>query len=306
MTIYIIILHYGSIKDTISCLESIAKLKKDNRQLKVILVDNNSTSEESLLHKLNLPPSEVMTIKNLQNLGFAGGMNIGIKEALKDKDTDYILILNNDTILPKNFWGEILVNPSDITSPVIKFKFGNKWIYDYGGKINWWTGRTKHVEITNERMSFRAKSRNLSTNENGRSPASAGSRLMAVTSTRPQKWDLVGMTNIDYVSGCCMLVKCKVFEKIGLFDERFFFYFEDVDFCVRAAKLGFRISVCQNTCIDHKLGASIGRWSGKAILYNLYGNLLFITKHLGFRRPFGYLYLFILAIKIFFNKIIGK
>ncbi len=267
MLIYLVILHYGKADNTLSCLRSITKLKKDNLQIKVILVDNNSTSEESWLRKLNLPPSEVITIKNLQNLGFAGGINIGIKEALKNKNIDYILILNNDTILPKNFLQKILINPDDITAPVIKFKFKSYWVYDYGGKINWWTGRTKHLESS--RLHLRGEQESI----------------------------------VDYVSGCCMLIKREVFEKIGLFDERFFFYFEDVDFCVRAKKSGLGISVCEDAILYHKLGASIGRWSNRAILYNLYGNFLFIIKHLGLRSPIGYIYLVLLSFKIFINRI---
>lgn len=272
MTIYIIILHYGDIKDTVTCLDSITKIQKNGNDIKIILVDNGSKFKDhpdSIGTKLKATTKNLILITNKINLGFAGGINIGIKEALKDKDADYILILNNDTILPKNFLEKILNNPSDITSPVIKFKFGNKWIYDYCGKINWWTGRTKHVE-----RSSKLKIQN------------------------PKQ-----IEHIDYVSGCCMLIKREVFEKIGLFDNRFFFYFEDVDFCVRAAKLGFHISVCENSYICHKLGASIGRWSNKAILYNLYSNFLFITKHLGLRSPIGYIYLIILAIKIIYNKI---
>lgn len=270
MNLYIIVLHYGNINDTISCLESVAKLKKNNLQIKVILVNNNSTSEKSWFRKLNLPPSEVITITTSRNLGFAGGINIGIKEALKDKNADYVLILNNDTILPPNLITELLKNPSDITAPVIKYKFRSNWVYDYGGRINWWTSRTKHIESS--KLHHRGEH---------------------------------GLT-IDYVSGCCMLVKRNVFEKIGLFDEQFFFYFEDVDFCVRAVKAGFYVSVCADAYIYHKLGGSIGRWSNKAILYNLYGNFLFITKHLGIRIIIGYIYLLILAFKILFNKIIGK
>ncbi len=271
MTIYIIILHYGDIKDTVTCLDSISKLSLTGHITKTILIDNNSKSKIQNA-KLQFKIQNLRIITNKKNLGFAAGINIGIREALNDKRAKYFLILNNDTILQKDFFSKLLKNQTDITAPVIKFKFNNKWIYDYGGKINWWTGRTKHIE----------------------------------RSSKPKIQNSKQIGHIDYVSGCCMLVKREVFEKIGLFDNRFFFYFEDVDFCVRATKLGFHISVCEDSYIYHKLGASIGRWSSKAILYNLYSNLLFINKHLGFRRPFGYLYLFILAIKIFFNKIIGK
>ncbi|MBI5452414.1 glycosyltransferase family 2 protein [Candidatus Gottesmanbacteria bacterium] len=282
MTIYIIVLHYKNIEDTISCLESIAKLKKDNLQIKVILVNNNSTSEES--PPLAGPPSEVITIKNPRNLGFAAGVNVGIREALKNKQTDCVLILNNDTILPPHLLTELLKAPGDITAPVIKFQWNEKWVYDFGGKVNWWTGRTTHIESTNQ-------------------PSPSRSHFAT-----PGRWPhglLPGEKSIDYVSGCCMLVKRKVFEKIGLFDEKYFFYFEDADFCIRAKKAGFKVTVNPNVNIYHKLGGSVGRWTNKAIFYNLLCNFIFISKHLGWKRPIGYIYLLLLTVKIVLNRILS-
>lgn len=267
MKIYIVVLHYKNIKDTITCLKSISKLQTEGFTVKVILVDNDSKSEWNPIFSDVSP----IIIKNSKNLGFAGGVNVGIREAMKDRDCSHVLILNNDTVLPKDLIIKLLVTKNDIIAPVIKFQWNGKCKYDFGGKINWNIGRTEHIEKKDP-------------------------------STRPE--DLVGMTDVDYVSGCCMLVKREVFEKIGLFDEKFFFYFEDTDFCVRAKRVGFTIRVNPATYIDHKLGGAIGRWSNKAIYYNLKSNAIFITKHLGWKRPLGYGYLFLLAGKILLDKLI--
>lgn len=266
MTVYIIVLHYKNIEDTIACLDSINKLQINGLNTKVILVDNGSKLKAQSA-KLKTTAQNSKLITNDKNLGFAAGVNIGIRETLKDKQTDFVLILNNDTILPPNFLQELLKNPVDITAPVIKFQWNEKWKYDFGGKIDWNIGRTYHLESNSLAM----KQFNHET--------------------------------IDYVSGCCMLIKREVFDKIGLFDEKYFFYFEDADFCTRAQKAGFHIRVNPNTYIYHKLGGAIGLWTNKAIFYNLLGNFIFISKNLGWKIPIGYIYLLLLTVKIIFNKI---
>jgi GT2 family glycosyltransferase len=256
----ILILHYKNKEDTLKCLESVNKLQ-GHFPIKIILINNDKN--------WNLKNRDLEIINNKENLGFAKGINIGIRYALKDKDVGYILILNNDTVVPKNLLAVLLKEKPDIVSPVIKFKsIDDRWVYDYGGKIDMWTGRTTHIESE------------ILNNKLGR--------------------------DIDYVSGCCMLVKKEVFEKIGLFDERFFFYFEDADFCLRAKKEGFKITVNTSVCVFHKLGGSIGRWSKKAILYNLKNNFLFINKNLEWRKITGFFYLLILSAKIFINYVLGR
>lgn len=264
MTLYIIILHYKNIDDTLTCLRSIFSVRKTDVDCRVIIVNNNPDRRDlgKLIKNISHQKS-TKVIHNPKNFGFAKGMNIGIRVAMKSSDADYILILNNDTVLPKNFLTLLAKKPEGITSPVIKFKsLKGKWVYDFGGMINRYTGRTTHREYDN--------------------PIKARKYLPVP----------------DYVSGCCMLIKRDVFDAVGLFDESFYFYFEDADFCIRARKMNFPITVDVTVFVEHKLGGSIGRWSHRAIFYNLWGNFLFITKHLGFRRPIGYIYLLLLSGKI--------
>ncbi|OGG12602.1 hypothetical protein A3D77_04665 [Candidatus Gottesmanbacteria bacterium RIFCSPHIGHO2_02_FULL_39_11] len=262
MKLAIIILHFGNIEDSLGCIESIKKSDFPKERLKIILVNNDLNLISGSRIKSGM--TQIQIINNSKNLGFAKGMNVGIKEALSDKDVSDILLLNNDTVLEKNTLSKLMDRKEEIVSPIIKFRFGNIWKYDYGGKINWLIGRPFHVELTT--------------------------------------YNQHPTTRIDYVSGCSMRIKRKVFETIGLLDERFFFYFEDVDFCIRTKDAGFNIAVSTDTYITHKLSAGIGRWSNKAIYYNLTSNAKFIQKHLGMRRPIGFVYLFLLGIKIVWNK----
>ena len=181
---------------------------------------------------------------------------------------DYILLLNNDTVITQNFLPRLISDDIDIISPTVKFKEQKNLIYDYGGFVNWWTGRTTHVNRTS-----------------------------------PHKSSVIP---VDYVSGCCMLVKRKVFEKIGLLPEDYFFYFEDVDFCTTAIKKGFMVAVDPGTLIFHKMSGSIKRWSSQAIYRNLTGNFIFITRHLGLRAVTGYIYLTLLTAKIIKDRLILK
>ncbi len=273
--IYIVILNYNGYEDTLICLKSLSKLFATGDQLYTIIVDNGSTDgsveqfkSQSANWRTNLKIDKI--IENQKNLGFAKGNNIGIKYAL-DKGADYVLLLNNDTKIIENFLPRLLNIDADISSPVVKFREFPKsknWMYDYGGVVNWSTGRTTHLN----------------------------------KSSKPNP----PVGEVDYVAGCCMLIRRNVFETIGLLDETYFIYFEDVDFCITAKKKGMRVVVDPASFIYHKLGGSMDRWSKRAIFYNLLGNFIFITKHLGWRRPTGYAYLAFLTLKIIKDRAINK
>ncbi|MCL4338979.1 glycosyltransferase family 2 protein [Patescibacteria group bacterium] len=275
LKIAVVILHFRNISLTSQCLQSVGLMKTGNFDFYIILVNNspeqnfnkNDVGKYLKPGKNNIP---VYVIKNTKNMGFAAGINVGIKKALSDKNTTHFLLLNNDTVAPKEMLTMMIKENSDIVSPVIRFKsLENRFVFDFGGMVNRWTGRTTHIE-----------------------------------SDKMEENKTAG--DIDYVSGCCMLIKRGVFEEIGYFDENYFFYYEDTDFCTRAKKAGFSIKVCHHTYIDHKLAGSIGRWSSRAIYYNLTGNAKFISKHLGLRKPIGFTYLFLLSLKILINRLAGK
>jgi len=272
--IYILILNYNGYDDTEKCLKTLYKLEDNSYEIEKVVVDNGSSHDQ--LKSLKNFLSEFKLIKlieNKKNLGFAKGNNVGIKYAL-DNGADYILLLNNDTKIEMNFLENLIKLDYPISSPVVKFrefKENPKLIYDLGGYVNWWTGRTTHLNLYGKEY----KKKNN------------------------------GVVECDYVAGCCMLVKREVFERIGLLDERYFIYFEDVDFCVTAKKNGFKVAVDKESVIWHKLGGSMDRWSNRAIYHHLVGNFIFITKHLGWRRITGYSYLFILTAKIVFDRVRG-
>lgn len=238
--IFIIIVHFGDPKETNNCIESL--YKSDNKFEKVIIVDNNQNYKISskLKHK-----KEIKIILNSRNLGFAKGANIGIKNALKEK-ADYILLLNNDAIVSLDIVSELtnflsINNSAGIVAPSIRFKKEGKMIYDLGGKINKIFGRTTHVEVVK-------------------------------INSRKEK-------EVDYVSGCAMFIRSSIIEKIGVFDPNFFLYYEDVDFCLRAKRAGFKIFVLPSVYINHSLSKSVGKNSVNAFYNQTKSALIFGKKY---------------------------
>lgn len=258
--IFVIVLNFNGGRKIVECLNSLKKEK-----VEIIVVDNGSSDGSLEIIKKNF--SKLKIIENNKNLGFAAGNNIAILYALK-RNADAILLLNQDTIVKKDFLGFLFKNPADIVGPLIKFRRKGKWIYDYGGRINWLIGRTSHQESL------------------------AGSFLS-------KKMDF---QEPGYVSGCAMLIKRPVFEAVGLLDERFFLYFEDVDFCLRAKRTGFRIAVEPKAIVSHRLIE--GKKKSFYQIYHLMrSSLIFINCYISlWKRPLAYLYWWAFSIKVLLTK----
>jgi len=252
---FIVIVNFNNKRDILRCLYSLRYERAE-----IIVVDNKSSDDS--IEAIKSKFKQVKILENEKNIGFAAASNKGIEYALRKK-ADYVLLLNPDTIVEKNFLSSLLKKKADIISPVIKFKRQGEWVYDFGGRVNFLIGRTTHLE-----KSVLSKRTNL----------------------------------VDYVSGCCMLIKKEVFEKMGFLDERYFMFFEDVDFCLRAKKSDFKIKVDSSVTIFHNL--SEGREKSlKCHLWMLKSNFIFINKWLKFyKKPLAYFYLFLLWVKILVNK----
>ncbi len=172
---------------------------------------------------------KLILIKNDKNLGFAEGNNIGIKYAFKIYSPEYILLLNNDTVVDKNFLTE-LVNVAR-SDEQIGFAGPKNYYYDYhgrtdvinfaGGKITLWKGRSEHVGM-----------RDI---DNG-------------------QYDHI--VNTDYITGACLLARREVLEEIGLLDPAYFMYWEEADWCMRARNIGYKLVYIPGAKIWHKVAAS--------------------------------------------------
>jgi GT2 family glycosyltransferase len=243
----IIVLNYNGKNVLKKCLSDLFCLGYSN--FEVVVVDNNSSDGSFERAKLNFPRATF--IKNEQNLGFSAGNNVGIKYSL-EKKADFVLLLNNDTELERNFLNKLvesaLVNEAvGIFSPLI-FSGDRKTIWFSGGEIDWLRMKTAH------------------------------------------KKDLIRSDYAlsDFISGCAMFVRAEVFAKIGLLDEDFFLYWEDVDFSVRAKRGGFSLLVVANSKIYHLEKSNESQ--DKKIYWLVLSGLIFFRKN-----SQGYLSFWILA-----------
>lgn len=204
---------------------------------------------------------------SFKNRGFARAVNLGIENILFKKPNK-LLLINPDVEIEAESFKEFLSGDSaDITAPIIAFKRKGRTIYDLGGKVNLILGRAKHIEMFRDSGQART------------------------------------MKDIDYVSGACMLVRREVFEKIGLFDERFFMYFEDVDFCLRAKGAGFTVDVDSNVLVTHDLAEH--RYSGNVFKKTqaIRSNASFIKKWTPkFCWPVAYFYWMLLYVTTMLKK----
>jgi len=266
----VVVLHYKEKDLTIKCLKSIDNLRKDFSLTK-ILVDNDSPEPIGGVEKKF---KNIVVLKNSQNLGFAEGNNVGIRYALKN-GADWVLILNNDTTMAPDLLIQLikqgnLINQSGILGPKIYFAPGfeyhkNRYKSAQRGKVFWYAGGI--IDWNNVYCSHRG----VDEVDRGQYDPPAGGE------------------ETDFVSGCAMLVKKEVFEKIGLFDPRYFLYLEDVDFCQRAKKAGFKIVYVPQGKVWHYNASSSEVGGGLHDYFITRNRLLFGMKYAPLRTKIALL-----------------
>ncbi len=253
--ISIIILNFNGTKDTLECLYSICQLSIVNCQLSVVVVDNGS-EDKFKIQNSKFKIEELKIIRNDQNLGFSGGNNVGIRYALKS-GADYILILNNDTIVDKNIIRE-LVKVADLEErigiivPKIYFAKGHefhkdRYKQDEQGKVIWYAGGI--MDWNNVMGSHRG-----------------------VDEVDSGQFDKIEPT--EFASGCCMFVKREVFERVGLLDTKYFLYYEDSDLSERVKKVGYKIMYAPLAFLWHINAGSAGGSGSKLQDYYISRNRL--------------------------------
>jgi hypothetical protein len=235
----IIILNWNGLQDTLECLESLEKITYNN--FEIIVVDNGSTQGEVGEIQRKFP--QVRIIRNTKNEGFCRGNNIGAKLALEN-NPDYLLFLNNDTIVKENFLEELIhfmeVNPEvGIAGPLILYYQEPEYVYSCGGKFNSWFCLSKDYHFVNK---------------------------------KPQK-------NLNFISGCAFLIKSSLIKQIGLWDEDFFTYWDETDYCLRAKRAGFDVACVPSSVICHKVARTNIYLSKKYIYFMVRNNLLLAKKH---------------------------
>jgi GT2 family glycosyltransferase len=221
---YVVIPNWNGEQGLARCLDALlAQTKPEN----IIVVDNASV--DGSIGLINNKYPNVVLLQNKKNLGFAGGVNTGIKFALK-KDAKYIALINNDAVADKN-WLKALANQLDentelgiATSKILDAKDGT--LDSTGEQYTIWG------------LPF----------PRGRGEAAG------------KQYDK--QTVVFGASGGASIYRVKMLEEIGLFDEDFFAYYEDVDLSFRAQLAGWKVGYVPDAVVHHQIGATGGKVKG--------------------------------------------
>ena len=274
--VWILLLNYNRYDDTIECVESIRNISYIN--YKVLIVDNFSTDNSYRKLKNNFKDIEI--IVTYDNLGYTGGVNYGIQH-LKKYSPDYILLLNNDTIVTKSFL-ENLVETLDGNSKAaaacgtILCAHDQESIWYASGEIIRWRGLAVHFHKEKKFSSLNIRS----------------------------------SKKTDFITGCMILLKVKYLDAIGLEDDRFYMYLDDIEYSIRIQKKGFELLYVYNSIIYHKvLGEKENPFK---LYYSVRNRLLLITTSFSgvIKITAKFYFLIVIISKIiywrFFNKLFYK
>lgn len=256
--IYIILVNYNGYADTVDCVNSLLKIQYQN--YKIVIVENASKDSE-LLKKDQFLNENTIILYAQENKGFSDGNNIGIKYAMQF-NPDYLLLLNNDTVVQSDFLNH-LVNTAEnhekigIVTGRIYYHKNHENLWYSGGQYNRNSGKTNQV--------------------------------MYDKSINEEK-------KITFASGCLMLVSKECIQKVGLLDDSYFMYSEDTDYCCRVCDAGLEIIWNPNSIIFHKVSASVGDNSVFQQYYITRNNFI-MTKKYGEIKAKAYLFRIIQCIK---------
>lgn len=242
----IIVLNWNGLDDTRACAASLAQITYPAAT--VYLVDNGSTDGSQKALAREFP--HFTHVANQTNLGFTGGNNAVIERVLAE--FDYVLLLNNDTHVAPDFL-EHLVAAAEADARV--GMVGPKILYDAEPDVLWYAGG----EV---RFNDWFPLRHTGQNEQDRG-----------------QHDTPGET--DFITGCCLLARADLIRQVGTLDPAFGYYCEDVDWCLRARRAGWRLRYAPQSRVWHKVSRSTERGATRPLYYFTRNPWLLARRHQG-------------------------
>jgi GT2 family glycosyltransferase len=240
--VVVVVLNWNNLPDTLECVDSLAR--SDYSNLTILVVDNDSRDDPSIVLHERHPG--VCIVRNARNLGYGAGNNSGLRRAI-DAGAAYVLLLNNDVVVaPDTVRRLVMAAEADgsiaMATPRVFYYDRPTEVYWDGGIIDWETGETPH------------DSRGL-----------------------PVEGEL---KRSEWLDGCSLLVRVSAITDIGLLDERYFLYFEDAEWSVRALRRGWTNAVVLQASTWHKVSRSTGGLARPAVRYYYARNrYLFMRAH---------------------------
>lgn len=212
------VVNWNGLADTLECLQSLREVSYPNCE--TIVIDNGSSGDDAGVLAERFGDS-IDLITSEENLGFAGGANLAIRKALA-AEAEYVLLLNNDVTVSPHFLEELVraaqaLPDAAAVCPKIYFADQPTVICSTGGRVNPWAGTARQV---------------------GRGEEDRGQ--YEATAER------------DYADGACMLIRREALERVGLLSEEYFAYWEETDWCDRAAAAGYKSYYVPAASVRHK------------------------------------------------------
>lgn len=242
----IVVLTWNGRSLTLDCLESLAAVTYPNTE--VVVVDNASSDGTAAAIQERFD-QRFTIIVNDRNLGFSGGNNVGIRRALQE-GCDYVLLLNNDTIVDAGLV-EALVDvfrdhpDTGVAGPKIYYAQPPDQIWFAGAEVFLSRGTARHIGIRETDCGQHDEIR-----------------------------------EVDYITGCALMARREVFEAIGLLDDSYRAYYEDADFCLRARRRGYAIRYAPRGVVWHKISSSTGgQVSARKIQQKLKSSMKFFGRY---------------------------
>ena len=239
--IAIILVNHHGYDDTKECIDSILN---DCSSVKrsIIVIDNGDINQSILLQK----NYQDIVVFRTQNKGFSAANNLGMRYAF-GRGYDNILLLNNDTEVENGFLDKMTIDydGKSLVVPKILYYHARNIIWYDGGHVNKYTGNVYHDNY-------------------GKFDSNEGGTIRDCT----------------FATGCCLLLSKNIVEKVGLFDDNYFMYCEDVDYCLRCLEASISIKYNSNVRIYHKVSASTGNpYTPFSSYYLTRNRLYYITEH---------------------------
>jgi GT2 family glycosyltransferase len=240
MKVFVIVLNFRGQKETKECVLSI--LQSSYANYEIIIVDNHSLDGSAPYLREAFP--HIFVLETEENLGYAGGNNAGIRVAL-NKGADAILILNNDTIIDKdclkNFVLESKLKPDSLLG-------GRVYYYDEPSEMQHFGGIWNHKK----------------------------GKFINVPNSNFEKEKA---QDLDFVTGCALFVPKNIFTVAGLFEESFFLYYEEIDWCFRVRKNGFSCTYVPSPIIFHKESRSFATPKPPQSYFQWRNRIFFIERN---------------------------
>lgn len=237
--VYVIVLNWNGKNDTLDCLKSLQATDYEN--YKVVVVDNGSEDDSVAAIRKEFPDVDI--VETGKNLGFAGGNNVGIEYAI-EQGTAYVFLLNNDTTVDPAYLRTLVETAekypqAGALGSKIYYHSEPQRIWFAGGKINWLCNKGEHIGLD-----------------------------------KIDKGQYDQIREVGYLTGCALLVKKEVVEKVSMLEDDYFLYYEDVDYSLRIKNAGYKIVYVPASKIYHKISRATKAGSSSYVYYHVRNGLV--------------------------------